>query len=150
MEITRHFTATTFIVHQDKVLLHLHKKLSVWLPMGGHIDRDELPHEATMREIREEAGIEVKLYNPDPAVAMGDVVQLPRPMHLLLENINPHHQHIDFIYYASCDTADLAPQSGESLTLKWFTAAEVESLQDAPGNVKALAREAIELIGSAD
>ena len=43
MEITRHFTATTVIVHKNKVLLHLHKKLGIWIPVGGHIDRDELP-----------------------------------------------------------------------------------------------------------
>ena len=32
MEITRHFTATTFVVHQDKVLLHQHKRCGTWLP----------------------------------------------------------------------------------------------------------------------
>ena len=104
MEITRHFTATTIIVHKQKALLHLHKKLGIWIPVGGHIDRDELPEEAAVREIQEEAGLSVELYNPDKQIEMGDTKQLFRPMHILLENINKFHQHIDFIYYAKANT----------------------------------------------
>jgi len=76
MEITRHFTATTFIIHKEKVLLHLHKKLGIWLPVGGHIDRDELPEEAAIREAQEETGLIVRLYNPDNQINANDVQQL--------------------------------------------------------------------------
>ena len=148
MEITRHFTATTFIVHNRKVLLHLHKKLGVWLPVGGHIDRDELPSEAALREIKEESGLEVVLYNPDKQIEMGDVKQLFRPMHILLENINPFHQHIDFVYYATSESDVLNPQKGESTNLKWLTPEEIKNIENAPGNVKALSFEAVNLLGN--
>lgn len=150
MEITRHFTATTFIVHRRKVLLHLHKKLGIWIPVGGHIDRDELPQEAALREIKEESGLEVRLYNPDPCIEMGEVRQLHRPMHVLLENINQFHQHIDFIYYAVSESDMLSPQDGETANLKWFSAEEVPILDGAPENVRALSLEAIKLLGDAD
>jgi len=146
MEITRHFTATTIIVHKNKALLHLHKKLGIWIPVGGHIDRDELPHVAALREIKEESGLDVTLYNPDKQIEMGDVVQLFRPMHILLENINPFHQHIDFIYYASAESDKLSPQNGETTNLKWFTSEEIITLDGAPLNVKALSLEAIDLL----
>lgn len=146
MEITKHFTATTIIVHKKKVLLHLHKKLDIWIPVGGHIDRDELPQKAALREIKEECGLDVQLYNPDKQIEMGDVVQLFRPMHILLENINQFHQHIDFIYYATSDSDKLSPQNGETTNLKWFTADEIKELEGAPVNVKALSLEAIELL----
>lgn len=146
MEITRHFTATTVIVHKNKVLLHLHKKLGIWLPVGGHIDRDELPQEAALREIKEEAGLEVKLYNSDKPIEMGDVKQLFCPMHILLENINQFHQHIDFIYFATANTFKVSPQDSETNNLKWFTLAEIKEFAGAPESVKALSLEAINLL----
>lgn len=146
MEITKHFTATTIIVHKKKVLLHLHKKLGLWLPVGGHIDRDELPEESALREIKEESGLDVELYNPDIRIKANDTKQLIRPIHILLENINQFHQHIDFIYYAKTDTFELSSQDGETDNLKWFTVDEVQKIDNAPDNVKALSLEAINLL----
>ncbi len=145
MEITRHFAATTIIVSHGKALLHLHKKLDLWLPVGGHIDRDELPEEAAVREIKEETGLDVELYNPDARLAISDTKQLIRPMHLILENINEFHQHIDFIYYATSESTELKPLDGETKNLKWLTAAEIEKM-DMPGNVKVCSLEALKLL----
>jgi ADP-ribose pyrophosphatase YjhB (NUDIX family) len=144
--MTRHFTATTFIVCKNKVLLHLHKSLNKWLPVGGHIDRDELPGDAARREVREESGLDVEFYKREKLFEMKDARELQRPMHLLLEDINPFHQHIDFIYFARSDSFDVNPQDGETRNLKWFSAEEVESLDDCPENVKVLAAEAISLL----
>ena len=149
MEITRHFTATTYIIHGMRVLLHLHKKLGFWIPVGGHIDRDELPHETALREAKEESGLDVVLYNPDRQIEMGDVKQLLRPMHLLLEDINQFHQHIDFVYYATSDSDALHPEDGETKNLQWFTAEEIKNLENAPGNTGALSLEALALLGTA-
>lgn len=144
MEITRHFTATTFVVHQGKVLLHFHKKLGLWLPAGGHIERDELPEVAAVREVLEETGLTVQLYRPDPSYSFADSSQhLHRPQHLLLENINPFHQHIDFIYYAKTEAANLAQATG----FQWFTPAELlQTTSPIPENVRILALEALTLL----
>ncbi len=32
------FTASVYVVYENKVLLHKHKKLGVWLPPGGHVE----------------------------------------------------------------------------------------------------------------
>jgi ADP-ribose pyrophosphatase YjhB (NUDIX family) len=147
MEIIKHFTATAIIVHQDKVLLHLHKKLNFWVPVGGHIEANELPQEAALREAKEESGLEIELYYPEKLAEMGDrVKELYRPQHLLLENIGDHY-HIDFIYYATADSDILKPQDGETADLKWFTAAGVKELINVPGNTKIFALEALELLG---
>ena len=50
METTRHFVATCYVVNDGATLLHEHEKLEMWLPPGGHVDRDELPHETALRE----------------------------------------------------------------------------------------------------
>lgn len=147
-EITKHFTSTTYVVHKKKVLLHFHKKLNIWLAVGGHIEDNELPEETALREIAEEAGLDATLYNPDKKLGVNDVKELLRPMHILLEDISQFHQHIDFIYYASAKSDKVSPQNGETNNLKWFSADEVKELEGAPENVKALSLEAINLINN--
>jgi 8-oxo-dGTP pyrophosphatase MutT (NUDIX family) len=95
----RHFTVAVFVVRDGKVLLHWHRKLGMWLPPGGHIERDELPDEAAAREVFEETGVEVELAG-ERREDVGDPVQLHRPAGVQLENIGPGHQHIDLIYFA--------------------------------------------------
>ncbi len=95
----RHFTVAVFVVHDGSVLLHLHRKLGMWLPPGGHIERDELPDEAAVREVLEETGIEVELVG-ERREDIEDPVQLHRPAGVQLEHIGPGHQHIDLIYLA--------------------------------------------------
>ncbi len=95
----RHFTVAVFVVWRGKVLLHHHRKLGMWLPPGGHIERDELPDNAAVREVFEETGLNVELVG-ERRDDVGDPVQLHRPAGVQLENIGPGHQHIDLIYFA--------------------------------------------------
>jgi 8-oxo-dGTP pyrophosphatase MutT (NUDIX family) len=95
----RHFTVAVFVVWEGKVLLHRHRKLGMWLPPGGHIEEDELPDEAAVREVFEETGVAVELVG-ERREDVTDPVQLHRPAGVQLENIGPGHQHIDLIYFA--------------------------------------------------
>jgi len=95
----RHFTVAVFVVREGKVLLHRHRKLEMWLPPGGHIEKDELPDEAAVREVWEETGVAVELVG-ERREDVTDPVQLHRPAGVQLENIGPGHQHIDLIYFA--------------------------------------------------
>lgn len=98
----RHFTVTGFVVHQGKTVLHWHRKLGMWLPPGGHIEPDEDPVQAVLREIWEETSLEAEvlpLYRP---LAFARPTQLPPPVTILIEDIaeaNNPHQHIDLIYF---------------------------------------------------
>ena len=58
---TRHFTATAFVVCGDSVALHWHQKVKAWLPPGGHIEPNEDPVQAVLRETMEETGIEAEV-----------------------------------------------------------------------------------------
>lgn len=49
-----------------KVLLVDHKKANLWLPSGGHVEIDEHPRDAAMRECFEELGIEAEFLKKDP------------------------------------------------------------------------------------
>jgi len=56
----KHFTATTYIIQDGKVLLIPHSKLGKWLPPGGHVELNETPPECAIREALEETGLEIK------------------------------------------------------------------------------------------
>lgn len=56
------FTAAGCLIVDKKVLLVHHKKLGLWLNPGGHIEPDELPHQAAEREFYEETGIVVEAF----------------------------------------------------------------------------------------
>ncbi len=146
MEITRDITVSIIIVYKEKTLLYLHKKMDKWLPLGGHIEANELPENAALREVKEESGLGVILYNSGKQIDMIDAKQLIRPVHILLEDIKPGHQHIDNVYYAKANSFDVKPEDGEATDLKWFTADEINELANVPENVKICALEAIELL----
>jgi len=117
--MTRDFTATTFVVHEGRTLLLLHRKLGKWFPPGGHIDPPELPDQAAIREVREESGLEVELLTHGST--LGNVQVLPQPCCILLEDIAPGHQHIDLIYFARVCGGSLAYAEREAHAARWFT-----------------------------
>lgn len=115
----RHFTVAVFVVHDGKVLLHFHHKLRMWLPPGGHIEKDELPDEAAAREVMEEAGIEVELAG-ERREDVAEPRQLRRPAGIQLEDIGPSHQHIDLIYFAKpTNSTDLREEFDGDMT-GWY------------------------------
>ena len=50
-----------YIFHEEKVLLIHHRKLHLWLPVGGHIDPNETPDSAMIREAKEETNVDITL-----------------------------------------------------------------------------------------
>ena len=158
MEITRHFVATVYVVHDGATLLHEHERLGMWLPPGGHVDRDELPHEAATREVREETGLDVDLVAPVGDFDTGTVRSLPEPQHLLLEDINVHdgrvaHQHVDFVYYGAASERTIEPADGETPAhhWDWFTTAELANDGDRfEPDVAEIGQRAIEVVDGSD
>jgi len=115
----RHFTVAVFVVWEGKVLLHFHRKLGMWLPPGGHIERDELPDDAAVREVLEEAGVEVELVG-ERREDITDPVQLHRPAGVQLESIGPGHQHIDLIYFAKPSGPTSIHQDYSEDSVGWY------------------------------
>jgi 8-oxo-dGTP pyrophosphatase MutT (NUDIX family) len=157
MELTRHFTATVYVVHEGATLLHDHKRLARWLPPGGHVDRGEIPHEAAVRETREETGLDVELVADRDDVSSVTVDPLPKPEHFQLADVNVHdgevgHQHVDMVYYARAPGRDVDPAEGEvpADRWRWFTPNELAADDRVDPDVRDIGQRAIEAVGSPD
>jgi 8-oxo-dGTP pyrophosphatase MutT (NUDIX family) len=151
METTRHFTATVYVVNDGATALHEHDRLGIRIPPGGHVDRDELPHEAGKREVREETGLEPTLLGDAPDLPAPDGQALPTPRYQVCYDINVHgdgavgHQHIDHLYFATVPSRDIDPADGETGTdaWDWYTPAALRD-SDLDADTVQIALEAIE------
>lgn len=145
----KHFTASAIILDENsRILMHFHKKLQLWLYPGGHIEENEEPQEALLREVFEEVGVTPAIISCqmqgtqplelDPA----SVAELPIPLAILCEKIHEKtggwHWHLDMIYLCSLP-ADLIDVEGE---FKWLTISEIEALPT-PREFPSLIRRAV-------
>ncbi|MCX4995800.1 NUDIX hydrolase [Streptomyces longwoodensis] len=115
-----HITASALVIdpERDRVLLTLHRKLRMWLQMGGHCEPvDATLAEAALREGREESGISGLTLLP------GGPVRLDR-------HLTPCAWHLDVQYAALAPAGAVEAISDESLDLRWFPYAEVASVAD--------------------
>lgn len=121
-------TATVYIVNNGKVLLHKHKKYNTWFPVGGHLEPDELPHEAAIREAKEETGLDITLVKTDnvPYFDVGRVDRLPAPFCLYHEG-DVEERFLDFIHIGKTTQTEYSPMISESKELRWFSEEELES-----------------------
>ncbi len=116
-----HITASAIVTGDAGVVLHLHKRLSIWLQPGGHIDAGEQPWKAAQRETREETGL--------PVVAGAD------PSALIHVDVHPGprgHTHLDLRYHLTAPSMAPSPPEGESPEVRWFTWAEAIAIAE-PG-----------------
>lgn len=146
MKLNRTITSSIYVVYRNKVLLHKHKKYNTLFPLGGKMNENEVPHETAIREVYEESGLEVKLYNRDSELDLGMVIQLHSPMHTLLENVGNGVENIDFIYFARAVSNEVKPQKGESKELYWFTKEEIENHDNIKPHVKVMALDALSIL----
>ena len=150
-QLLRHFTVAVFVVHGQRVLLHYHRKLGKWLPPGGHIEDNELPDEAAIREVREETGIRARLVGGH-GLPIDEPRQLVMPAGIQLENIYPGHQHVDLVYFAMPDpddvqSAEIDPRLAESDQVAWYAADQLAAL-GATEEIQAWARRALDALAS--
>lgn len=117
-----HLTASALVVDPERgrVLLTLHRKLRMWLQMGGHCEPgDATLAAAALREATEESGISgLTLLGAGPVVL--DRHPIPAPC----------HWHLDVQYAALAPSGAAERISEESLDLRWFAYDEVAGVAD--------------------
>jgi len=132
--LRKDFTATGYVINPErtKILVIFHNKLQKWLPAGGHLESNELPHEAALREVFEETGVSARIIRDDPEMGLkGDVdCQIPRPYSVLYQIIPPskkdiEHIHVDFVYAMEAEESELVGRPEEVSSVAWLTKDQV-------------------------
>ena len=123
------FTVEVFIVFEDKVLLRRHDKYDKWLGVGGHVELDEEPNQAAIREVKEEVGLEVELIDRSRRLQIEDsgYSELIPPRYMNIHDISPTHRHIAMIYFAKSNSDKVIEVEGEhSRGYKWMAKKDLE------------------------
>lgn len=150
------YTGTLYVVHDGAIALHEHGRLGTWLPPGGHVDAGEAPHEAALREAREETGLPVSLVHDGDGVATDAADPLPEPRHVHRIDLAAlpgaiDHTVVDFVYYARTEHRDVSPGEGEVPCdrWEWFTPTDLRENRDRiTDDVFEYGRRAIRTVGS--
>lgn len=117
-----HITASGLVIDPEhgRVLLTLHKKLRMWLQMGGHCEpQDASLAAAALREATEESGVEGLTLLPGGPVRL-DRHPIPSPCHW--------HFDVQYAVVAPPDAAHAV--SDESLDVRWFAYDDVAAVAD--------------------
>src|SRR5499426_2945715 len=123
------FTVAIFVVQHAQVLLAHHRGLDKWLPLGGHIELDEDPEQAALREVREESGFDVELLGERPPTTEPGTRALIAPRFLDIHCITDTHEHIGMIYWARPKSGAVTLAATEHRAIRWCSAADLEELQ---------------------
>lgn len=142
------FTVEVFIVYKNKVLLRKHDKYKLWLSVGGHIELDEDPNEAALREVKEEVGLDIELYSDPKIPTTKDDAhrELIPPMFMNRHHINATHEHVTLIYFAKSETnALMLSKSEKSDECRWFSLNDLDS-EDITEKIKVYAKSALKIL----
>lgn len=123
----KHFCASAFIINPKtkKILLVKHSDYDKWLQPGGHIEEDETPEEAAIREVYEETGIKITLLG-ERFPREDDLI---RPLGVQCNRKKDGTRFIDIIYAAIPNNLDSEIKlNSESTEIGWFTRNELERI----------------------
>lgn len=136
-------TVGACIVSSGKILLMYHTKLNKWLFPGGHINPNETPDRAILREVKEETGLNLKFVNfSELNQSPEEIEKLALPFHANLHNVGDHDHYCSY-YLGTVDDPNFV-KNHESKDLKWFDIKELEKLENLLPSIKQIAILAIE------
>jgi len=115
-----HVTGSAWLVDPsgERLLLTHHKKLDMWLQLGGHSDGDPDTPAVALREAAEESGLQVSILQPH--IFDIDIHEIPA------RKDDPAHFHFDVRYVVAAGHDDFVV-SEESMALAWVEIDQLET-----------------------
>ncbi|MEI9966407.1 MAG: NUDIX domain-containing protein [Candidatus Moraniibacteriota bacterium] len=151
------YTADVFVVYRDKVLFRFHDKHKLWLVPGGHIELNELPEQAALREVKEETGLDIVLYQADEVPVFEETrgasaayQELSRPLFMNIHAVSDTHRHLSLVYAGKAEKDEIIEPEGEEKSggCIWLTKDELIAHPDIHPSMKRYGLAALELLGS--
>ncbi|MDI1252965.1 NUDIX hydrolase [Thermomonas sp.] len=128
-----HFTASVWLVSDDggRVLLTHHRKLGMWLQLGGHADGERDLQVAALKEAEEESGLtDLRI---EPGIFDLDRHRIPEHKGVA------EHWHYDVRYVVRAGVNEKYVVSDESHDLAWRGIAELANSTEADASVRRMA-----------
>jgi len=121
-----HVTGSAFILSTDKTcaLLTHHRKLDIWIQLGGHCDGIADARFVALKEGYEESGL-ARLRLVSDAVFDVDIHEIPASPK------DPTHLHYDVRFLMQAEAGDIVV-SAESKALAWVPLARMEEFSTEP------------------
>lgn len=134
-----------FVFHSSKLLLIKHKKLGVFLPPGGHIEENETPDNALIREIKEELGLDIVILNTQNLLVVGKMVKnLANPFYVNVHNVGDHNHCCLFYLCTVLENEKIKHNEKELDGFCWLDENEIENNKQVPEDVKNITKLAFE------
>ena len=128
-----HFTGSAWLVSGDgeRVLLTHHRKLGLWLQLGGHADGDADLARVALREAHEESGLVDLRIDPVPFDIDRHLIPARRD--------EPEHWHYDVRYIVRATGSEAFVVGEESIDLAWRPIVDLAADAGADASVRRMA-----------
>ena len=126
---------SAIVMKDRKTLLIKHKKLGVWLNPGGHLEENETPEEAAIREVKEETGLDVEIIEIGSIhkIKTNGAFEKTLPFSIMYEYVDYKtgiHEHFDMIYLVRPkNNAEINADYKEVTEIGWFSENEIDKLE---------------------
>ena len=115
----KHLVSYFVLLDNDKLLLIDHKKAQLWLPPGGHVEKNEHPTDTVKREIQEELSL-----NADFIVEVPFFITQNKTV-----NTDAGHTDVSLWYLLRGNSEEVIHYDiGEFNGYRWFSFEEIESM----------------------
>lgn len=129
-----HITGSAWILNAEKshALLTHHRKLNIWVQLGGHADGDSDVARVSMKEAEEESGLKALRFIQDSLFDI-DIHEIPTRKNELA------HFHYDCRFLLVATDSDYVV-SEESLDLRWIKLSEISNLTTEPSILRMIVK----------
>lgn len=120
-QVDGHITGSAWIVNnKQQVLLTHHKKLNIWIQLGGHADGNPSVMDVAMMEAKEESGLK-------HLTLLSETI-FDIDVHLIPANKKESsHYHYDIRYLISAGQSAQFNMSDESIDMEWINIDQIGS-----------------------
>lgn len=136
-----------YLIENDNILLIHHKKLDMWLPVGGHIDKNETPDNALIREYKEETNLDIELLNMSKKYDKNIKYNVALPVYTNVHNVGDHDHYCLFYLckLRNSNNNEITIKHDEVIDYKWLTPEEISNNDKIRDNIKSQLLSAFEI-----